>query len=167
MSDVLLFPIVTIPFAIVLAVAMVLFFEWVLFRWPLGRRLRAVGSNPLAVDRLGINRNRHVLFAFGLSGFLTGIGGLMLAGQVGIGSPQAGTDYTLISITAVVLGGASVAGGRGSVICTLMGAALLQSLTSASAFVNQDNYVRYVLLGVITLAAAIFFSVARRRQRAH
>jgi ribose transport system ATP-binding protein len=91
----------------------------------------------------------------------------MLAGQVGIGSPQSGTDYTLMSITAVVLGGASVAGGRGSVISTLMGAVLLQSLQSASAFVNQDNYVRYVLLGLITLAAAIFFSIARRRQRAH
>jgi ribose transport system ATP-binding protein len=88
----------------------------------------------------------------------------MLAGQVGIGSPQSGTDYTLMSITAVVLGGAAIAGGRGSVICTLMGAALLQSLSSASAFVNQDTYVRYVLLGVITLSAAIFFSVARRRR---
>jgi ribose transport system ATP-binding protein len=163
-SDVLLFPVIGIPFAIILAVAMVLFFEWVLYKWPLGRRLRAVGSNPLAVHRLGINRDRHLLFAFGLAGFLTGIGGLMLAGQVGIGSPQSGTDYTLMSITAVVLGGAAIAGGRGSVICTLMGAALLQSLSSASAFVNQDTYVRYVLLGVITLSAAIFFSVARRRR---
>jgi len=163
-SDVLLFPVVGVPLAILLAVAMVLAFEWVLFRYPLGRRLRAVGSNPLAVDRLGINRNWHLLFAFGLSGFLTGIAGLMLAGQVGIGSPAAGGDYTLMSITAVVLGGASIAGGRGSVICTLMGAALLQSLSSASAFVNQDTYVRYMLLGVITLAAAIFFSVARLRR---
>jgi ribose/xylose/arabinose/galactoside ABC-type transport system permease subunit len=47
-----------------------------------------------------------------------------------------------------------------------MGAALLQSLSSASAFVNQDTYVRYMLLGVITLAAAIFFSVARKRRGA-
>ena len=165
--DVLLFPLAGIPLAILLAIAMVLVFEWVLFRRPLGRRLRAVGSNPLAVDRLGISRNWHVMLAFGVSGLLTGIGGLMLAGQVGIGSPQAGTDYTLMSITAVVLGGASVAGGRGSVISTLMGATLLQALSSASAFVNQDTYVRYVLLGVITLAAAIFFSIARRRQQAH
>ncbi len=165
-SDVLLFPVVGIPFAILLAVAMVLAFEWILYRQPLGRRMRAVGSNPLAVDRLGINRSRHVLLAFGISGFLTGIGGLMLAAQVKIGSPAAGGDYTLMSITAVVLGGASIAGGRGSVICTLMGAALLQSLSSASAFVNQDTYVRYMLLGVITLAAAIFFSVARRRRGA-
>jgi len=165
-SDVLLFPVAGVPLAILLAVAMVLAFEWILYRYPLGRRLRAVGSNPLAVDRLGINRSRHLLLAFGLSGFLTGIGGLMLAGQVGIGSPAAGGDYTLMSITAVVLGGASVAGGRGSVICTLMGAALLQSLSSASAFVNQDTYVRYVLLGLITLAAAIFFSIARKRRGA-
>ena len=58
--------------------------------------------------RLGIDSQRLTWLAFVISGFLTGIGGLMLAGQVGIGSPSTGTDYTLMSITVVVLGGASV-----------------------------------------------------------
>ena len=87
--------------------------EWLLFRTGFGRRFRAVGSSPLASYRLGIDSQRLTWIAFVISGLLTGIGGLMLAGQVGIGSPTTGSDYTLMSITVVVLGGASVTGGRG------------------------------------------------------
>ena len=87
----------------------------------------------------------------------------MLAGQVGIGSPATGIDYTLMSITAVVLGGASVAGGRGSFVCTLMAAALVQAISSASSFINSDSSVHYAVLGLVTVLAAIFFSIARLR----
>ena len=70
-----------------------------------------------------------------------------------------------MSITAVVLGGASISGGRGSVFCTLMGAALVQALSSASSFVNQDSAVHLMVLGGVTLVAATFFSVVRRERR--
>jgi ribose/xylose/arabinose/galactoside ABC-type transport system permease subunit len=66
----------------------------------------------------------------------------------------------------VVLGGASVGGGRGSVICTLMGAALVQAISSASSFINSDSSVHYAVLGLVTLMAAVFFSVARMRRGA-
>jgi ribose transport system ATP-binding protein len=166
LSDLPQYPVVGIPAGMILALVVVAAFEWLLYRQALGRRLRAVGSNPLASDRLGIDRSRHILLAFGLSGLFTGIGGLMLAGQVGIGSPATGIDYTLMSITAVVLGGASVAGGRVSMLCTLAGAALVQALSSASSFINSDSAVHYAVLGLLTLLAAIFFSVARLRRGA-
>jgi ribose transport system ATP-binding protein len=70
----------------------------------------------------------------------------------------------LMSITAVVLGGASVAGGRVSMLCTFVGAALVQAISSASSFVNSDSSVHYTVLGLVTLMAAIFFSVARLRR---
>ncbi len=162
-SDVSQFPVMGVPLAVIAVLVVVIALEWTLYRRPLGRRLRAVGSNPLAADRLGISRDRHLLLAFSLSGLLTGLGGLILAGKVGMGSPAVGIDYTLMSITAVVIGGASIAGGRGSAVCTLMGAALVQSLSSASSFVNQDSSVHYAVLGMVTLAAAVFFSIARRR----
>ena len=145
--------------AIVLIVAV---FEFGLFRTGLGRRLRAVGSNPLSATRVGVSANRHILLAFTASGLLTGIAGLILAGQVGIGSPATGIDYTLMSITAVVLGGTRIAGGRGSVLAVLIGAALVQSLSSASSFINQDSAIHLTILGAVTLVAATFFSVARR-----
>jgi ribose transport system ATP-binding protein len=152
------------PACFLAIVAVVVVFEFITFYTGLGRRLRAVGSNPLAATRVGIRVNRHILLAFVLSGLLTGIAGLILAGQVGIGSPATGIDYTLMSITAVVLGGARIAGGRGSVLSVLMGAALVQSLSSASSFINQDSAIRLILLGGITLVAATFFSVARRER---
>jgi ribose transport system ATP-binding protein len=164
LSDVAQFPLFGIPLGMLLALAAVAILEWVLYRRQLGRTLRAVGSSPAASDRLGIDRNRYILLAFGLSGLLTGIGGLMLAGQVGIGSPSTGLDYTLMSITAVVLGGASVGGGRGSMLSTLMGATLVQTISSASSFINSDSAVHYAVLGLVTLVAAIFFSVARLRR---
>jgi len=155
---------VGMPACFIAIVVIVVVCEFILFHTGLGRRLRAVGSNPLGATRVGIRVNRHILLAFILSGLLTGIAGLILAGQVGIGSPATGIDYTLMSITAVVLGGTRIAGGRGSVLAVLMGAALVQSLSSASSFINQDSAIHLIVLGAVTLVAATFFSVARRER---
>jgi ribose/xylose/arabinose/galactoside ABC-type transport system permease subunit len=95
---------------------------------------------------------------------LTGIGGIFLAGQVGIGSPSTGTDYTLMSITVVVLGGASIAGGRGSILSTFLGAALVQATSSASSFIDANSSVHYAVIGTLTVLSAIFFSLARRQR---
>jgi ribose transport system ATP-binding protein len=163
-SDVTQWSWVGMPACFIAILVIVVGFEIILFRSGLGRRLRAVGSNPLGATRVGIRVNRHILLAFVLSGLLTAIAGLILAGQVGIGSPATGIDYTLMSITAVVLGGTRIAGGRGSVLSVLMGAALVQSLSSASSFINQDSAIHLTVLGAVTLIAATFFSVARRER---
>jgi ribose transport system ATP-binding protein len=160
-SDAAQFPIWFIPAGVVLTLAMVGVAEWLLYRTDFGRSFRAVGSSPLASHRLGIDSRRLTVLAFAISGLLTGVGGLMLAGQVGIGSPSTGTDYTLMSITVVVLGGVSVAGGRGSFVSSLFGAALVQTTSSASSYINANSSVHYVVIGSLTLLAAIFFSVAR------
>jgi ribose transport system ATP-binding protein len=165
-SDAAQFPLGLLPAGVALTLAMVAGAEWVLYRTGFGRSFRAVGSNPLASHRLGIDSRRLTVLAFVISGLLAGIGGLMLAGQVGIGSPSTGTDYTLMSITVVVLGGASVAGGRGSFISTMFGAALVQATSSASSFIDANSSVHYMVIGTLTLLAAIFFSVARRRAAA-
>jgi ribose transport system ATP-binding protein len=157
------FPLWLLPAGVALTLIMVATAEWLLYRTGFGRSFRAIGSSPLASHRLGLDRERLTWLAFVISGFLTGIGGLMLAGQVGIGSPSTGSDYTLMSITVVVLGGASVAGGRGSFVSTLLGAALVQATSSASSFIDANSSVHYAVIGTLTLVAAIFFSVARRR----
>jgi ribose transport system ATP-binding protein len=162
-SDAAQFPLLFLPAGLVLTLVMVAAAEYLLYRTAFGRSFRAVGSSPLASHRLGIDSKRLTWLAFVISGFLTGIGGLMLAGQVGIGSPSTGTDYTLMSITVVVLGGASVAGGRGSFVSTLFGAALVQATSSASSYIDANSSVHYTVIGTLTLLAAIFFSLARRR----
>jgi ribose transport system ATP-binding protein len=166
LSDAAQFKLWFLPACVALTLVMIGGSEWLLFRTAFGRRYRAVGSSPLASYRLGIDSRRVTWLAFVISSLLAGIGGLMLAGEVGIGSPSTGTDYTLMSITVLVLSGASVAGGRGSFVATLFGAALVQATSSASSFFDGNSSVHYAVIGSLTLAAAIFFSVVRRRAAA-
>jgi ribose transport system ATP-binding protein len=163
-SDVAELKLWVLPLALILTLLAVAAAELVLYRSAIGRRYRAVGSNPLASLRLGIASRRLTILAFALSGLLAGVAGMLLAGRVGIGSPSVGTDYTLMSITVVVLGGASVAGGRGSVLAILLGAALVQATSSASSFIDANSSVHYGVIGGLTLLAAIFFSLARRNR---
>jgi ribose transport system ATP-binding protein len=162
LSDVFGFPVLGIPAAMILVIISVIVFEWLLYRHRAGRHLRAVGSNPLASARLGVDGGRVTRLAFMVAGGFTGVAGLMLAAQIGMGSGTTGVDFTLMSITAVVLGGVSVAGGRGSAICVLCGATLVQATTSASSFLSADSSWQYTVVGAITLIAACLFSLARR-----
>jgi ribose transport system ATP-binding protein len=155
-----------VPVCMILALIAVVIFEWILFRRPFGRALRAVGSNFEASFRLGVNRRLVTLLAFTLASGLTTIGGLIFAAQIGIGSATSGSgDYTLTSITAVVLGGASVMGGRGSFFATLMGAAMIQVTLSATSFFDGGAAWQYWLISAATLLAAGLFSLVRKRAR--
>jgi len=90
----------------------------------------------------------------------------MLMAQVGIGDPTQGVAYTLSSITAVVLGGTSLFGGRGAYVGALLGAALIQQITNATTFLDLSQAWQYWLLGLLTLAGAAIYSQARRVRRA-
>ena len=164
LSDVFHYPVLGIPVAIILVLIVTGGMEWLLYRSDIGRKMRAVGSNTVASHRLGVSSVRITILAFTAAGLLAGIAGLMQSGQIGIGSGTTGVDFTLLSITAVVLGGASVAGGRGSILCTLFGSALVQATTSASSFMKADASIQLSVVGVITLLAAGLFSVARRQR---
>jgi ribose transport system ATP-binding protein len=154
-----------IPLAMWIALVVVVIVEIVLYRMSAGRKLRAVGSNPIASLRLGVDGKRVVRIAFALAGALAGLGGIMLAAQIGIGSGTTGVDFTLMSITAVVLGGVAVSGGRGSAVAVLAGAALVQATTSASSFLAADSAWQYTVVGAITLLGSGLFSLARGQDR--
>jgi ribose transport system ATP-binding protein len=86
----------------------------------------------------------------------------MLAGQVGMGSGTTGIDYTLQSITAVVLGGASIFGGRGSFVGALLGAVLIQEIITSTTFLQIGIAWQYYLPGLLILLGAGVYSRARR-----
>ncbi|MXN17848.1 ATP-binding cassette domain-containing protein [Pseudooceanicola sp. GBMRC 2024] len=136
--------------------------EFGLFRRPGGRALRAVGSNPKSSEMIGLRRARIVLLAFVGSGALAGLAGILLSAQVGIGSATTGVSYTLMSVTAVVLGGAQIAGGRGSFLATLAGALFIQSIIAALPFLNLGAVVQYILIGGATFVAAALFAMIRK-----
>jgi ribose transport system ATP-binding protein len=89
----------------------------------------------------------------------------MLMAQIGVGDPAQGVGYTLTSITAVVLGGTSLLGGRGTFIGTLLGSILLVQVLNATSFLGLSQMWQYLFQGLLILVAAIVYSVARRNNK--
>jgi ribose transport system ATP-binding protein len=126
-----------------------------------GMRLRAVGSDEESARRLGIAINKTVISAYILSAVFAGFGAVMLMAQLGIGDPAQGTSYTLQSITAVVLGGTSLLGGRGSFIGTLFGSMLLIQVLNATTFLGLSQTWQYLFQGLLVVAAAVIYTTTR------
>jgi ribose transport system ATP-binding protein len=154
-----------IPVAFLLAVCLGILLEYALryTRW--GMALRAAGSREQAAHRLGVRVDRTIVLAYVACSALTFLGALMLMAQIGIGDPNQGVTYTLSSITAVVLGGASLFGGRGSFIGALLGAALIQEITNATTFLQLNQAWQFWFLGILTLVAAGIYTQAGRAAR--
>jgi ribose transport system ATP-binding protein len=132
-------------------------------RW--GWRLRATGSDEEAARRIGVNINKTVVVAYMTVSALVFVGALVLMTQIGVGDPAQGVTYTLSSITAVVLGGTSLLGGRGTFIGSLFGSILLIQVLNATTFLGLSQMWQYIFQGALILVAAIFYSVARRRRK--
>ena len=149
------------PIAFLMVVVVALGAEWMLRRTRFGMELRAIGSSEIAAHRLGARVNRSVILAYVLCSLFAAVGGLLLSAQVGIGDPAVGVNYSLQSISAVVLGGASIFGGRGSFLGALAGAVLIQEITTASGFLGLGTAWQYWLPGLLILLAAGMYSRTR------
>jgi ribose transport system ATP-binding protein len=93
----------------------------------------------------------------------TALGAVMLMAQIGVGDPAQGVGYTLASITAVVLGGTSLRGGRGTFLGAVLGAVLLTEVLNAVSFLGLSQTWQYAFQGALILVAALIYSTARRR----
>jgi ribose transport system ATP-binding protein len=151
------------PIVMLVAVLLILAFEWLLRRSRAGVEMRAVGSDATRARRVGARVGGTVVVAHIACGVLTAGGGIVLASIVGVGQASLGTEYTLTSIAAVVLGGASIFGGRGSFIGACLGALLIQEIVTASSFLDLPSAWQEWLPGALILVGAGLFSRARRR----
>jgi ribose transport system ATP-binding protein len=155
-----------VPVAAIVVLVLCVALEVVLRRTTWGVQLRATGSDPRHAHAIGIRVRWIQLSSYLGAGLLVFLASLLLMAQVGAGDPTAGTTYTLTSITAVVLGGASIFGGRGAFIGALVGAALIQQINTATSFLNINLAWQTYLLGILTLVAAGIYSKARDRRAA-
>jgi ribose transport system ATP-binding protein len=157
-----------VPVAFVVFVVCALGLELWLRRARSGLRLRAVGSAEESARRVGVPVNKTALLGYVGASLLTFLGAIVLLAQLGVGDPgeaggpRAGTGYTLTSITAVVLGGTSLLGGRGTFIGTLMGAGLSVQVLNATTFLSLNQEWQYIFQGLLIVAAAIIYSQVRR-----
>jgi ribose transport system ATP-binding protein len=151
-----------VPWAFVVAVVMAIVLELCLRTTRWGLSVRGVGSTEQAAHRLGVPVGRQIVLAYVACSALTFLGAVMLMAQLGVGDPTQGVTFTLSSITAVVLGGASLFGGRGSFIGALLGAALITEIINATTFLNLSQAWQFWFLGILTLVAAALYTQARR-----
>lgn len=142
-----------LPISVLIALAVAVVFGLVLARTRFGLRVYMIGSNPLAARRAGIKVNRYVVACFGLSGLLAGIAGYLVTANLTIATPIAGQNDEFYAITAVVIGGASLFGGRGGMIGTFIGTAVLAVLTTGLVLANVQTYWQYVVIGAVLVAA--------------
>jgi ribose transport system ATP-binding protein len=149
------------PWVAVVAIVLGLALEYALRRSTWGVKLRAVGSSPEHAHAVGIKVGRIQLSAYLVGGLLVFLASLVLMTQVGAGDPTAGITYTLTSITAVVIGGASIFGGRGAFVGALVGAALIEQINTSVSFLAVNTAWQTYLLGLLILVAAGAYSRAR------
>lgn len=129
-----------------------------------GRYLYAIGGNAEAARFSGINLRAQVLTAFVILGVLTAIGSIIYTARVGSAGPDAGTLLELDAIAACVIGGASLAGGRGTVLGACLGALFMASLDNGMSLKNVPDFVQDVIKGGILVAAVGFDVVGKRRE---
>lgn len=154
---------VRLPAMTILA-GVVLFLVWVMLEHTtFGRRLYAIGGNPVAAELAGLNTRRLRLTAFVLTGLGAAVAGLMYASRVASANPTQGAGLMLDAIAAVFLGMTMGRQGEPRVLATLVGVLILGVLDNGLTQLNVDSYVREILVGGIVLAAVALSTVGSRR----
>jgi ribose transport system permease protein len=151
-----------LPLGATLAVALCLGVALFLRYVPLGRQIYAVGDDDTAARLAGLPRNSILMLVYGCCGFCAAATGLYLVARFGVGQPYTGVNYTLASITPVILGGTALSGGRGGVIGTLLGAYLISLVNNLLNFMDISKHYQLVAQALIIILA-VSVHVERRR----
>ena len=151
-----------ISYGSILMLILYLVVWYILQNTPFGRHIYAVGNDPEAARLTGIPVNRVLLTVYTLAGATYGIGALMLVARTGVGDPQAGQDANLESITAVVLGGTSLFGGRGNVMGTLLGVLIVGVFRNGLQLTGVPSIYQVLITGVLVILAVAIDQLSRK-----
>ena len=154
--------ILNVPIPAVVMVVVFVVSHVVLTRTRFGRYVYAVGGNREAARLAGIRTSRILVEVYVLCGVLSAISGILLASRMNSGQPNAGVSYELDVIAAVVVGGTSLFGGRGSIIGTFIGAMLIAVLRNGLNLLNVGSYVQQIIVGVVILAAVLIDQMRKK-----
>ncbi|WP_284777929.1 ABC transporter permease [Agrobacterium sp. lyk4-40-TYG-31] len=127
-----------------------------------GRYIYAVGDDPHAATLMGLPKSRIIMLVYMAVGFFAALTGIYLVSRFGVGQPYTGANYTLSSITPVVVGGTMLAGGRGGVLGTLLGVYLVSLLSNLLNFLGVSTHLQLVAQGLVIIAAVSVYVEKRR-----
>jgi D-xylose transport system permease protein len=152
--------------ALILGILLV-FWSFVASRLRFGRHVYAVGGSAEAARRAGINVDRVRIAVFMISGFMAGVGGIMLASRLRSVATNTGSgNLLLMVIAAAVIGGTSLFGGTGRVVSALLGALVIASIQNGMDLMGLASGTKFVITGLVLLGAVLIDAYAKRRRAA-
>jgi ribose transport system permease protein len=152
-----------VPNAVLILFALAIVGSIILRKTILGRMTYAIGSNEEATRLSGINTRRWVLAIYTLAGVATGVAGVVLAARLNSAQPQLGVGYELQAIAAVIIGGTSLLGGRGSILGTVIGALIMSVLINGLRILAIQTEWQTVVVGLVVLVAVFADNLRKRR----
>ena len=137
---------------------------FIAIRMPFGRRTYSIGGNPVAAGLSGINIERHRIYVFMLSGFLSGLAGILYMAQMGGGSTNIGVNMTIPLFASVVAGGTALTGGVGGPHRTLLGVIIITWIQAGLLMAGIGSNIQFVVVGLIAIVMSIA-TIDRRRTK--
>ena len=144
-----------LPMPVVIMAITVLAFYWVIKYTKTGVYVYAIGGNAEAAKLSGIDVRKYKMRAYIMDGLLCALGAATMLGRLGAAEPTAASGYELDAIAAAAIGGTSLAGGKGSVIGTVLGALILQVLTNGMTLMNVQSYYQQIVTGIVIIVAVL------------
>jgi rhamnose transport system permease protein len=151
-----------VPFPVIIAIIVLLFAIPFYSRTRIGRSLFAIGSNDSAANLAGLNVKWTIVFAFTLNGALVGLAGLLYSGRFGLIQPNTGIGLELTVITAVVVGGTNIFGGRGGPINTYLGALFVSAIGTVLIYYKVSPYWEQLVQGVFVILSVSYYVLATK-----
>jgi len=143
------------PVPVVLAAVLALVCHYILAYTKFGVHTYALGANRASVERAGVNVKRHLIWLFVISAITAGVGGLVYTGRFSAGAANAGEPILLYAVAAVFIGGASLTGGQGTVVGTIIGAFIIAVIQFGLVFSGLPPYWQFVAVGLVIIVAVL------------
>jgi len=156
-----------IPIMAIFMPIVIVIMHWLFNYTVFGNHVRAIGSNEMATRLSGINVKRVKIIVFSLCGLLSGLAGLLMTGRLNSGNPNAGLNFDMDSIAAVIVGGTLLSGGSGTVVGTMLGALLLGVIRNGLVLLNVNMYWQTVATGAIIILVCAIESLSKERGKKH
>lgn len=161
------FPIQGIPYVLPMVIVLLIFWTFMLRRTTWGRHVYAVGGNPEAARRAGINVDRIRISVFVICSLMAALSGIVQASYVGKVSTSSGGSYTLLfAVGAAVIGGTSLFGGKGKASDAVIGGLVIATIANGLGLLAQASYITFLVTGGVLLLAASVDAISRRRRSA-
>jgi ribose/xylose/arabinose/galactoside ABC-type transport system permease subunit len=157
-----IFPIMVIFLPVVVVISH-WFYNYTIF----GNRVKAIGGNETAARLSGINISKNKILTYALCGLLCGLAGLIITGRLNSGNPNAGNNFDMNSIAAVIVGGTALSGGSGTIIGTMLGALLMGVISNGLVLLGVNMYWQTVATGAIIILVCSLDAFSQRKGDAH